>query len=94
MSVEDIPMQDLHQELASLAPGSPEEQAVLQKARERRDHKTDEFRVVRNNAMHDTAEHGVIRGHEAQHAAHIAIRQVTGEHEIPVEITEHSGTMH
>jgi hypothetical protein len=94
MSVEDVPMQDLHQELARLAPGSPEEQDVLQKARERRDHKTDEFRVVRNDAMNDTAEHGVIRGHEAQHAAQIAITQVTGEHAIPVEIIEHPGTMH
>jgi hypothetical protein len=94
MSVEGIDVKDLHEELAGAVPGSPEEKAVLGKLRDRREQKTDEFRVVRNANMSEAAHEGVVRGREAQHAAKVAIEQVTGEHEIPVDVIDRPEQMH
>jgi len=94
MSVENVPMEDLQQELARVAPGSPEEQRVLDQARQRREEKTDEFRIVRNAELEAASENGIVRGTQAQHAAQKAIEQVTGEHQIPVAHPDAPHTSH
>lgn len=94
MSVEGIKVDDLHKQVASTVPRSPEERKVLEAVRQRREQKTDEFRVIRNNALEQSAENGVIEPRAAQHAGQVAIEQVTGEHEIPVEVIHNPGTMH
>lgn len=94
MSLEGVPMEDLHEELEHVAPGSAKEKEILRTARQRREHKTDEFRLVRNSNMSEAAHEGVVRGREAQHAAKVAIEQVTGEHQIPVDVIEHPEQMH
>ncbi len=94
MSLEGLPMEDLHQELSQTVPGSDKEKAILQAARARREHKTDEFRIVRNANMSEVAHEGIVRGREAQHAAKVAIEQVTGEHQIPVQVLDHPDQKH
>ena len=94
MSVEGIRMDDLHQELDRVAHGSGDEHKILEEARQRREHKTDEFRIIRNAGLEAASENGIVHGTEAQHVTKVAIEQVTGEHEIPVEVIEHPGTMH
>lgn len=94
MSVEGIPMEDLHEELNRVAPGSADERQILATARQRRQDKTDEFRAVRNNRLEQTAEHGVIDPAAAQQIGKEAIEHVTGEHRIPVEVIDNPGKMH
>ncbi|HVV25865.1 MAG TPA: hypothetical protein VHC21_02440 [Candidatus Saccharimonadales bacterium] len=71
----------------NLVPGSAEEARLLQEARAMREHETDEFKTIKaGNLEAAAAEHGVITRDAAQHAAHIAVEQVTGEHQIPVGV--------
>lgn len=93
MSVEKFPVEDLHSELQRVAPGSPEEEAILEEARARREQKTNEFRVVRNAGLEQTAENGIVDPTAAQQITKIAIKKTASSQEIPVEVVNHSGKM-
>lgn len=89
-----VPMEDLHQKLGDIAPNSDEEKRILEEARARKEHKTDEFRIIRNEGLKQTAEHGVIDPTAAQHVAHVAIEKAGGRQEIPVEVIQNPDKMH
>jgi hypothetical protein len=89
-----IRVDDLHQELSGVPPGSPQEKAILGKLRDRREHKTGEFRVVRNEGLEQTAENGVVDPNAAKQIGKDAITHAGGSHEIPITIVEDPGRMH
>jgi hypothetical protein len=71
----------------ALEPGSEAEQHLLEEGRAARALDTSELQIIKAGELEAAAaEHGVIRREAAQHAAHVAVEQVTGEHRVPVQI--------
>jgi hypothetical protein len=83
------PLEAIQNDLRSseLVPGSDEEKRLHEEGRQARALDTSELQTIKAGELEAAAaEHGVIRRDAAQHAAHIAVEQVTGEHRVPVEV--------
>ncbi len=78
-------MEDLHEELQRVAHGSPEEQEILKRGRERVEHKTDEFRLVRNAGLRAAASspERIIRQNTSRDIGRTAVELITDEHRLP-----------
>jgi hypothetical protein len=84
-----VPMDDLHKELRRVAHGSSEEQEILKLGRERVEHKTDEFRAIRNAGLKAAAASSperIVRQDASRDIGETAVELITGEHELPAPL--------
>ena len=87
--------ESIRKELESSAHGSEKEQAVLERVRQAKAAQRQNFQGVRDASYEqESGEHRVLSNGAAREAAHIAIKQVTEEHEIPVHIEQHPVEVH